>query len=181
MPVDFGSSRARVRVHPYEVMIDDRMNRFVCVCRVREAAAVFWLASRCVRPKPIHTFALCCLPRPHWVSTKKTKKNKTPLAQIITVTPSTVYPPPSSCVEALLAAGAALDAAADGGQTALFLASGAGRKYCVHILLRAGADRSCIATVYILLTAHVFEFKLSHFQIVQQTPHVSLISSLSGV
>lgn len=53
----------------------------------------------------------------------------------------------SSCVEVLLAAGAAVDAAASGGQTSLFLACEAGRLDCVRVLLVAGADRSLTATV----------------------------------
>ena len=55
--------------------------------------------------------------------------------------------PPSSCVEVLLAAGAAVDSAAAGGQTSLFLACEAGRLDCVRVLLSAGADRSRTTTV----------------------------------
>lgn len=57
---------------------------------------------------------------------------------------------PLSCVEVLLAAGAAVDAAAAGGQTSLFLASEAGRLDCVQVLLSAGADRSRTTTVRLL-------------------------------
>lgn len=59
-------------------------------------------------------------------------------------------PPPSSCVEVLLAAGAAVDLAAAGGQTPLFLACEAGRLDCVRLLLTTGADRSCTAAVSLL-------------------------------
>lgn len=55
--------------------------------------------------------------------------------------------PPFSCVEALLAAGAAVDLSAEGGQTSLFLACEAGRLDCVRVLLSAGADRSRTTTV----------------------------------
>lgn len=55
--------------------------------------------------------------------------------------------PPFSCVEALLAAGAAVDSSAEGGQTSLFLACEAGRLDCVRVLLSAGADRSRTTTV----------------------------------
>lgn len=50
--------------------------------------------------------------------------------------------PSSSCVEALLAAGAAADATTANGQTPLLLACEAGRLDCVRVLLTAGADRS---------------------------------------
>lgn len=50
--------------------------------------------------------------------------------------------PSSSCVEVLLAAGAAVDAPTADGQTPLLLACEAGRLDCVRILLSAGADRS---------------------------------------
>ena len=58
--------------------------------------------------------------------------------------------PPCSCVEVLLAAGAAVDTAAAGGQTPLFLACEAGRLDCVRILLTAGADRARTTTVSLL-------------------------------
>lgn len=45
-------------------------------------------------------------------------------------------------MEVLLAAGAAVDAPAAGGQTPLLLACEAGRLDCVRVLLTAGADRS---------------------------------------
>lgn len=48
----------------------------------------------------------------------------------------------SSCVEVLLAAGAAVDAPTADGQTPLLLACEAGRLDCVRVLLTAGADRS---------------------------------------
>ncbi|KAA8590380.1 hypothetical protein FQN60_014314 [Etheostoma spectabile] len=50
------------------------------------------------------------------------------------------------CVEVLLSAGAAVDSAAAGGQTSLFLACEAGSLDCVRVLLSAGADRSCTTT-----------------------------------
>lgn len=50
--------------------------------------------------------------------------------------------PSSSCVQVLLAAGAAVDAPTADGQTPLFLACEAGRLDCVRVLLAAGADRS---------------------------------------
>lgn len=62
-------------------------------------------------------------------------------------------PPPCSCVEALLAAGAAVDAAAAGGHTPLFLACEAGGLDCVRVLLTAGADRSLATTVRLLCHA----------------------------
>lgn len=55
-----------------------------------------------------------------------------------------------SCVEVLLAAGAAVDMAAGAGQTPLFLASGEGRMDCVQMLLSAGADRSSTTAVSLL-------------------------------
>lgn len=55
-----------------------------------------------------------------------------------------------SCVEVLLTAGAAVDVSASGGQTSLFLACESGRLDCVRVLLSAGADRSCTATVSLL-------------------------------
>lgn len=58
-----------------------------------------------------------------------------------------VYPPPSSCVELLLAAGAAVDAVAAGGQTPLFLACETGRLDCARVLLGGGADRSLTTAV----------------------------------
>lgn len=60
---------------------------------------------------------------------------------------SDVAPPPSSCVEVLLSAGAAVDSAAAGGLTSLFLACEAGGLDCVRVLLSAGADRSRTTTV----------------------------------
>lgn len=63
-------------------------------------------------------------------------------------------PPPCSCVEALLAAGAAVDAAAAaGGHTPLLLACEAGGLDCVRVLLTAGADRSLATTVRLLCHA----------------------------
>lgn len=61
--------------------------------------------------------------------------------------------PPSSCVEVLLSAGAAVDSAAAGGQTSLYLACEAGRLDCVRVLLSAGADRSHTTTVRVLSRA----------------------------
>lgn len=53
-----------------------------------------------------------------------------------------------SCADVLLSAGAAVDAAAaDGGQTPLFVACEAGHLDCVQVLLNAGADRSRTTSV----------------------------------
>lgn len=62
-----------------------------------------------------------------------------------------VWPPPSSCVEVLLAAGAAVDVTAAGGQTPLFLACEAGKPDCARVLLSAGADRSRSTAVSLLV------------------------------
>lgn len=56
--------------------------------------------------------------------------------------PPVIFFPPSSCVEALLAAGADVNSTAAAGQTPLFLACEAGRPECVRLLLSAGADRA---------------------------------------
>lgn len=50
-------------------------------------------------------------------------------------------------MDVLLAAGAAVDVAAPGGQTPLLLACEAGALDCVRLLLSAGADRSLATTV----------------------------------
>lgn len=70
--------------------------------------------------------------------------------------------PSPSGVEVLLAAGAAVDFAAAGGQTPLFLACEAGRLDCVQVLLNAGADRSRTTTVSLChrgITDLIFNFK----------------------
>lgn len=59
---------------------------------------------------------------------------------------------PSSCVETLLAAGAAVDMVAAGGQTPLFLACEAGRLDCTQALLNAGADRWLTTAVSLCAT-----------------------------
>lgn len=67
-----------------------------------------------------------------------------------------VWPPPSSCVEVLLAAGAAVDLTAAGGQTPLFLACEAGKPDCARVLLSAGADRSRTTAVSLLFKVFLF-------------------------
>lgn len=61
------------------------------------------------------------------------------------------FPHLCSCVEVLLAAGAAVDSVAVGGPTSLFLACEAGKSDVARTLLNAGADRSLTTAVSLCL------------------------------
>lgn len=100
--------------------------------------------------KCMHAASLCVTCGQYSSPVRYTKPRKERFSELSSLWRSSL--PPSSCVEELLAAGAAVDSVAADGQTSLFVACEAGWLDCARALLDAGADRSLTTTVRLTLT-----------------------------